>query len=210
MIGLLGGTFDPIHFGHLRPSLEVMEALDLEVIRFVPAPRPRLRDQPVISPEQRIEMVHLAISDQSGFELDTQELNREGPTYTIDTLRHCRADMGDSESLVLIMGSDAFAKLTHWHEWDKLIQLTHIAVMMRPDAMLNSGDFPSGWLMEHLTEVPGELTATPAGKVIKVPVTQLAISATDIRRRLLQGQSIRYLLPEPVRAYIEQNRLYRI
>ena len=141
MIGLLGGTFDPIHFGHLRTSLEVMEALNLEAIRFLPAPRPRLRDQPILSPEQRIEMVRLAISDQPGFELDVRELNREGPTYTVDTLRQIRADIGGSKALVLIMGSDAFAKLTQGYEWEKLIELSHIAVMMRPEGHLNADDF---------------------------------------------------------------------
>ena len=209
MIGLLGGTFDPIHFGHLRTSLEVMEALNLEAIRFLPAPRPRLRDQPILSPEQRIEMVRLAISGQPGFELDVRELNREGPTYTVDTLRQIRADIGGSKALVLIMGSDAFARLTQWYEWEKLIELSHIAVMMRPDAHLNAGDLPSGWLNEHLTEISGDLSQMPAGRVMTVSVTQLAISATDIRQRLRQGKSIRYLLPEPVLAYIEQHGLYR-
>lgn len=208
MIGLLGGTFDPIHFGHLRTALDVMEALDLEQVRFIPAPRPRLRDQPIASTDQRIEMLRLAIQDQSGFVLDACELHREGPSYTIDTLRHCRADVGDKESLVLIMGSDAFAKLTRWHEWENLFNYAHIAVMMRPESDLNESDFPAGWLKSHQISTVSLLGDTPAGKVITVPVTQLAISATDIRRRLGEGQSVRYLLPESVREYLEKHRLY--
>lgn len=208
MIGLLGGTFDPIHFGHLRTSLEVMETLQLDQVRFIPAPRPRLREQPVISPEQRIEMVRLAIADQPEFELDLQELNREGPTYTIDTLRQTRTVIGDSVAMVLIMGSDAFAKFTQWHEWEQLSCLAHVAVMMRPNSELRAGDYPPGWLEDRLTDSSTVLSKTSAGKVIPIRVTQLAIAATEIRKRLQQGLSIRYLLPEPVREYIVKNRLY--
>lgn len=209
MIGLLGGTFDPIHFGHLRTALEVKETLSLDEIRFIPAPRPQLRDQPQASTAHRVEMVRLAIQDQSGFVLDTSELQREGPSYTIDTLRQLRSDIGDKKPLVLIMGSDAFAKLTHWYEWEKLIELAHIAVMMRPDSKLDKFDFPAGWLKSHQTGDVGELVETSAGTVITVPVTQLAISATDIRKRLSEGLSVRYLLPESALDYIEHNGLYQ-
>lgn len=209
MIGLLGGTFDPIHFGHLRTALEVQEAMGLDEIRFLPAPRPRLRNQPIISVEQRVEMVRLAIAGHAGFRLDTQELNREGPSRSIDTLKHTRQAIGDSEPLMLIMGSDVFAKLPLWHQWEQLIELAHIVVMMRPDVSLKADDFPNDWLEKYLTESPDESRELPAGRIFTVQVTQLAISATAIRHSLRQGLSARYLIPETVHEYIEENKLYR-
>ena len=209
MIGLFGGTFDPIHFGHLRPALDVMEALSLDVLRFIPAHRPPLRDEPVVTSRQRVDMVKLAILRQPGFVLDTCELEREGPSYTVDTLQLLREKSGKSIPLALLLGSDAFAKLSQWHAWEKLTELAHIAVMMRPDAALDESDFPDGWLAERLTDSVGACRAKPSGKIITVAVTQLAISATDIRARLAAGQSIHYLTPEPVCDYIEEYGLYQ-
>lgn len=209
MIGLFGGTFDPIHFGHLRPALDVMEFLSLDALRFIPANRPPLRDEPVVTSRQRIEMVKLAISKQPGFVLDTLELDRHGPSYTVDTLRLLREKLGGKIPLVLILGSDAFAKLPQWHAWEKLMELAHIAVMMRPDAALDESDFPDGWLAGRLTDSVSKFNRKPAGRIIAVPVTQLAISATDIRKRITASRSIRYLTPEPVCDYIEEYGLYQ-
>lgn len=209
MIGLLGGTFDPIHFGHLRPALDVMEALSLDVLRFIPAPRPPLRGEPVVTPQQRVEMVRLAITPQPGFDLDTRELDREGPSYTVDTLQALREELGEATPLVLLLGSDAFSRLPDWHKWERLPDLAHIAVMMRPDAVLDEGGFPDGWLQARLTDAAGALRERPSGCVITLPVTQLAISATDIRARLATGKSIRYLTPDAVCDYIADHRLYR-
>lgn len=209
MIGLFGGTFDPIHFGHLRPALDVMEALSLDALSFIPAHRPPLRGEPVVTSTQRVEMVKLAISKQPGFVLDTCELDREGASYTVDTLKLLREKLGGKIPLVLLMGSDAFAKLPQWHEWEELTEFAHIAVMMRPDAALDESGFPEGWLSERLTDSVGALRAEPSGKVFTVPVTQLAISATNIRERLAAGRSIRYLTPASVCDYIKEYGLYQ-
>jgi len=208
MIGLFGGTFDPVHFGHLRPALDVMEALSLDELRFIPAHSPPLRGEPVVTSVQRAEMVKLAIADLPGFVLDSSELEREGPSYTVDTLRFLRKKSGKKIPLVLLLGSDAFAKLTQWQEWEMITTLAHIAVMMRPDAALNDDDFPQGWLSQRLTDSHDLLRATAAGRITTVAVTRLAISATDIRERLAAGQSIRYLTPAAVCDYIEVQDLY--
>ena len=210
MIGLLGGTFDPIHFGHLRTALEVQETLAMDEVRFLPAPRPRLREEPLVSVEQRVEMVRLAIAGQASFRLDTQELDRAGPSRSIDTLKQTRDEIGTNEPLALIMGSDAFAKLPQWYQWERLLDLAHIVVMKRPDTSLNADDFPPGWLQAHMTESVNEAAEMPAGQVIPVQVTQLAISATAIRDQLQKRLSVRFLIPEPVREYIEANNLYRL
>lgn len=209
MIGLFGGTFDPVHFGHLRPALDVMEFLSLDELRFFPAHRPPLRGEPAVTSTQRAEMVKLAISKQPGFVLDTSELDREGPSYTVDTLQLLREKSGKKMPLVLLLGSDAFSKLPLWYEWKKLTELAHIAVMMRPDVALDESDFPDGWLYERLTDTTDKLNIKPAGRIITVPVTQLAISATDIRQRSAAGRSIRYLTPAPVCDYIQEYALYQ-
>ncbi|RUM94470.1 MAG: nicotinic acid mononucleotide adenylyltransferase, partial [Thiothrix sp.] len=187
MIGLFGGTFDPIHFGHLRPALEVMEALSLEELRFIPAHVPPHRDTPLITAKQRSEMVAIAIDEQPGFVLDTCELERNGPSYTVDTLHDFRQRYGEDTPLVLLLGTDAFAGLPSWHRWEELLQLTHIVVMQRPADDSKSTGIPADFLHQHHTDSPTALHHSPAGSILRVPVTQLDISATDIRERLRQG-----------------------
>jgi nicotinate-nucleotide adenylyltransferase len=209
MIGLFGGTFDPVHYGHLRTALEVMEQLQLDSVRMIPAQLPPLRDEPQVPAEMRAEMVRLAIEGLDGFVLDTRELEREGPSYTVDTLRHYRDGLGENVPLILIMGADAFARLPEWHQWERLIELAHIAVMTRPGTVLDEAAFPAGWLGEHLTESPQTLRSQPTGTVIPVPVTALDISATAIRSLLATGRSARFLLPDAVLEFIREQRLYQ-
>ncbi|MGF1644191.1 MAG: nicotinate-nucleotide adenylyltransferase [Thiotrichales bacterium] len=207
MIGLFGGTFDPIHFGHLRTALDVQEALGLAAVRFIPARHPPHRAAPGVAPTQRAEMVRLALADQTDFVLDTLELDRLGPSYTIDTLVASTASA--SSTLVLIMGADAFAGLPTWHRWEALLDYAHIAVMNRPGVALVADRFPKGWLERVLVTDSDALRTASFGHVINLPVTQLAISGTDLRTRVATGKSLRYLVPEAVRAYIEYHRLYR-
>jgi len=204
MIGLFGGTFDPIHFGHLRSALDVMETLSLEELRFIPAHVPPHRDMPLITSEQRSRMVAAAIAGQPGFVLDTCELERSGPSYTVDTLHEFRQRYGMDVSLVLLLGTDAFVGLPCWHRWKELMELTHIAVMSRPGSEAEGMDV----LREHHVKHADTLHQSPAGSILRVPVTQLDISATDIRTRLRRGQSVRYLMPQTLIETISSLELY--
>ncbi len=208
MIGLFGGTFDPIHFGHLRPALEVFESLALDELRFIPSHITPHRDQPARSTEDRAEMVALAIRNQPGFVLDTCELERDRPSYTVDTLALMRERYGQNKPLLLVMGSDAFDGLPSWHQWERLLQLAHIVVMARPGDFADSAAFPAGYVESRLAADVADLRKRPAGSILRVPVTQLAISATNIRAALKQGKSVRYLLPEALRDHIQSRHLY--
>lgn len=134
MVGIVGGTFDPIHFGHLRMALELSTRLGLDEVRFIPAARPPHRGEPDASDLQRLEMVARAILAEERFVLDDREYRREGDSYMVDTLESLRAEMGDDVSLNLIMGSDAFLGLADWHRWQSLLELAHIVVVTRPDS----------------------------------------------------------------------------
>ena len=208
MIGIYGGMFDPVHFGHLRPALEVQQALGLEEVRFVPVGQPPHRHPPRADAEARVAMLTAAIAGQPGFVLDERELTRAGPSYMVDTLTSLRAELGETP-LCLILGTDAFLGLPGWHQWTQLIELAHLVVAHRP-----------GWSQDDLNDTlqalvaqhrlaPDALAQQPAGGICFVAVTQLDISSTRIREQVRAGQDIRYLLPDPVRALIRQNDLYR-
>jgi nicotinate-nucleotide adenylyltransferase len=209
MIGILGGTFDPVHFGHLRPALEVCEALGLEQLRLIPCRIPPHRRMPVARSEQRATMVERAIAGEPRFVLDRREFFREGPSYSIDTLRSLRGEFGDTVPLCLIMGADAFAGLSSWYEWETLIALAHIVVCQRPGYGVELPDEMRDWAAAHRTETAAELAARPAGCLWYQPVTALDISATQIRDLLAGGRDARFLLPEAVRDYIHEHGLYR-
>lgn len=208
MIGLCGGTFDPIHHGHLRTVLDVKEALQLEQVRFIPSADPPHRDTPEVSAEQRAQMTRLAIDGQEGFVYDGQELVRKGPSYTVLTLESIRQSVGSAEPLCLIVGTDAFLGFPHWHRWESLLELCNVAVMVRPGYSWDEATFPSGWLAAHRRDLNHWDRHQAFGQVVEVPVTQLAISATDIRQRLANGLSIRYLVPDSVHHYIADQGLY--
>lgn len=208
MIGLFGGTFDPIHFGHLRPALEVLETLALHEVRFIPAHIPPHRGTPRIDAAARASMVATAIQDAPGFVLDTLELERDTPSYTVETLVRLRARYGEKRPLVLMMGSDAFNGLPGWYQWTKLLELAHIAVMARPGEPAQPQRFPKGFLEHHTTTCREDLRLAPAGSILRVPVTQLDISATYIRQCLATGASVRYLMPTSLIDYIYAKRYY--
>lgn len=208
-VGVLGGTFDPIHLGHLRPALEVLEQLQLAEIRLVPCHIPPHRRRPQASAADRVRMLELAVDGQAGFTVDRRELERAGPSYSVDTLSSLRAELGPERPLCLIMGMDAFAGLPSWHRWERLIELAHIVVTHRPGSPASQDIDLGEWLAQVRTEDPKALHSTPSGHVWFCPVTQLDISATDIRRRIAAGRSPRYLTPEAVWAYIRDQGLYR-
>ena len=209
MIGIYGGTFDPVHYGHLRTALEVKEAVGLTEVRFVPCRAPPHRDSPGASPEQRLQMLQAALTDaESGFGIDTRELARPGPSYMVETLLSIRAEIG-AEPLSLIIGLDALQGLHRWHRWRELFDLAHILVMRRPGSAPPLADELAMALDPRRSELPDPLRATSAGYVYFVEVTQLDISATRIRSAVAMGLSPRYLTADAVLYLIDRLQLYR-
>jgi nicotinate-nucleotide adenylyltransferase len=210
-IGIFGGTFDPIHFGHLRMAEEMRVQLGLNQVRFLPAAQPPHRDETHTSAEHRAAMVGLAIAGNPAFVLDRRELERNGPSYTVDTLRSLREEFGAIIPLILFIGSDAFFGLPAWHRWQELPELAHIAVAFRPGTALRENALPpelcSLW-QHHQTECVADLHDAPSGKMLWQSVTALDIASSRIREAYTQGFSTRYLLPETVRDYIESHHLY--
>ncbi len=208
-LGLLGGTFDPIHYGHLRLAEEMGEALGLAQVRLVPAGWPPHRSAPATAASHRLQMVRLAVAGNPRLVVDEREIRKTSPSYTVETLTELRDEIGPATPLWLFMGADAFLGLTTWKDWQRLFELAHIAIAHRPGYRLIQSDA----LVDPLrSEVDRRLTDTPpttaAGGLWRFTITPLDISATAIRERLRRGQSIRYLVPEAVRAYIEEQKLY--
>lgn len=208
MIGLLGGTFDPIHYGHLRPASEVQRRLGLSTLRLVPAATPPHRRAPVATPSQRLHMVELAIAEFPGFTVDDREIRRGGVSYTVPTLETVRAEIG-AASLCLLLGSDTFVSLPTWHLWERLFALAHVVVMERPgtpSAAVQTLPWVSGRVAGDLSEV----ARIPAGRVLFVPVAPVDVSATRLRATIARGETPGAdELPGVVWTYINDNRLYR-
>jgi nicotinate-nucleotide adenylyltransferase len=207
MIGIFGGTFDPVHFGHLRPALEVLQGLSLQQVRWIPSRQPPHRGAPDVSPEHRAAMVRLAIQGVDGFILDTRELDREGPSYMADSLRSLRKEFAD-DSLCLLLGMDAFAGFTRWHQWQDILGLAHMVVCHRPGDHVEIPSSCIKLMQEYGCETVEQLRSKPVGCIYTYPVTQLEISATAIRDAYRSGRDARFLLPDAVHAYIRQNGLY--
>ena len=209
-IGLLGGTFNPIHSGHLRMAQELAESLSLNAVKFIPSANPPHKPSPQVSAEHRAAMVQLAIADNPQFQFDGRELTRTGASYTVDTLESLRTEFGDNISLILIMGSDAFTKLNTWHRWQEIIKLCHIALVQRP-ASTNKEPLTKEletFLHNHYTEHVDDLHDNSARLITMQANTPLEISSTAIRQALQCKQSARYLMPESVLDYIASNQLY--
>jgi len=210
--GIFGGTFDPVHFGHLRLATELAEAFRLEQVLFVPAGLPYHRGRSAhASDEDRVKMLKLATGRDARFGVDERELRREGPTYTHDTLVELRKERGPDATLVFLLGSDAFARIDTWHRWAELFDLAHFAVAVRADDAQwfakGPGSFPRE-VWPRITLNLRELLSAPAGKVMTFSMTPLAISSTAIRTLAGEGASIRYLTPDSVAEYIRSHRLY--
>ncbi len=207
-VGIFGGTFDPIHYGHLRAALEVRQALGLAEVRFVPAADPPHRGAPALPAARRLSLVRTAIADQPGFALDDRELHRPGPSFTVDTLAELRAELGPQVPLCLLLGADAFAGLPTWRRWQALPTLAHLVLVHRAGEALPMPPDLEGLLPARWTDDPAVLCGEPAGRVMQVAMTPLAISATAIRQALATGGDPRYLLPDAVLARIRQEGWY--
>ncbi|MCB1957752.1 MAG: nicotinate-nucleotide adenylyltransferase [Rhodocyclaceae bacterium] len=215
-LGLLGGTFDPIHHAHLRLAEEAADALGLAQVRLVPAGQPPHRGTPMSSPEHRLAMVRLATAGNPRLEVDPAEVASPRASYTVLTLERLRAELGPRRPLVLLLGADAFAGLASWHRWREVFALAHVAVANRPGHAPHARRWPAALDPEldaectpRLGSDPAVLAAAPAGHIVPFDMTPLAISATRIRELLGAGLSARYLLPGSVLDYIGKHSLYR-
>lgn len=194
-LAIFGGTFDPIHIGHLRAAWEASEALDAEV-RIVPAKIPPHRPQPVAGAAERAAMLRAAVAGQDRLALDLRELEREGPSYTFDTLTSLRAEIGGARPLVVLIGADAFAGLSEWHRWRELFDLAHMCVLTRPAQIpAMSGELAAEVASRTVDDMAG-LRDGPAGCVLNMVVSALGISATRIRALLAEGREPRWLVPD--------------
>lgn len=197
-IGIMGGTFDPIHFGHLRAAEEVSQGFGLERVIFVPSGRPPHKPaEEVTPPEHRYLMTLLATADNPRFEVSRIEIDREGPSYTLDSLKELRSAFSPEKALYFITGLDAILEIATWQDYTELFELADFIAVTRP-----------GYNVEALTQLEKTLGRERFSKVHPFPVTLLAISSRDIRRRIREGKSVRYLVPDNVARYIEKERLY--
>ncbi|MBK8814237.1 MAG: nicotinate-nucleotide adenylyltransferase [Methylococcaceae bacterium] len=205
MIGIFGGTFDPVHYGHLRAALEAKEYFGLDEIRLIPSAKPPHRDTPQVPAAMRLDMLKLAIEHQPGFIADNREIERTGASYMVVTLESLRSEF-PGKSLLLFIGTDAFNNLASWYQWEKLFDLAHVVVLTRPNSLVKPLD---KFYAEKQTQQTRQLREQLAGKLYFQAITQLDISATAIRTLIAQGKNPRYLLPDAVITYINEHRLYK-
>jgi len=206
-VGLFGGTFDPIHYGHLRTAYELWQSLRLAQVRFLPTGNPPHREASLAPTELRVQMVQAAIAGNDAFVVDDRETRREGLSYSVDTLLDLRRDFPE-RSLCLLLGMDAFLGMPHWHRWRDIFELAHVVVAHRPGwkAPITG---PLGEVMvDRGTGSVRELHAAPAGRVYVHAVTQLEISSTELRQLILAGRDLRYLVPDAVRDLIATSGCY--
>lgn len=208
-MGVFGGTFDPVHYGHLRSALELVERLQLEQLRLMPSAQPPLRAAPQCSAAHRAAMVELAIAGEPRLACDPRELSRTGKSYTIDSLVELRQEVGAQSGLCMVLGCDAVLDITHWHRWQELLDWAHIVVIARPGWQLPGTGEVARWLHARRVEDSSALREQPAGCIAIEELRPLAISSTEIRALLAAGRSARYLLPQAVLDYIQDHKLYR-
>jgi nicotinate-nucleotide adenylyltransferase len=205
-VGFLGGAFDPVHIGHLRGAMAVRDCLDLERVDLIPAAQSPLKDSASLSASHRAEMLRLAVAAVPGLEVDPLELDRPGPSYTIDTLKSLRLEYGAERTLVWIVGSDVLATLPRWSQWQRLLDFAHLAVMDRPGTLPPAAEV-SSWMAHHKVDQTA-LLSRPAGGVISLHQPLLDIASSDIRAMISAGRDPRFLLPDTVMEYIGQHGLF--
>ncbi|MGB5734901.1 MAG: nicotinate-nucleotide adenylyltransferase [Thiohalocapsa sp.] len=198
MIGVFGGTFDPIHYGHLRAALDVHQALGFRELRFMPLNVAVHREQPLANATQRCAMVEAAVAGERGFRMDDRELTRAGRSFTVDTLISLRRELGSKRPICLLVGGDAFNGFFNWHRPRDILELAHLVVMQRPGVSIQRDPRLSAEVARRRATVSDALERTAAGRIWFEAVTQLDISSTGIRHMLAQGRSPRYLLPDAV------------
>jgi len=206
-MGIFGGTFDPIHYGHLRTAFELLETLRLPEMRFMPAGNPPHREHTIASNEQRLAMVRAATAGQPGFTVDDREMHKSGPSYSVETLAELRAEF-PARPLCLIVGMDAFLGLPKWHQWRELLSLAHLVVAHRPGWRAPTMGPLGEMLVDRGTGSVSDLHEGVAGRIYIHAVTQLEISSTDVRALIHAGRDPRYLMPDDVRRIIRESGCY--
>lgn len=204
----MGGTFDPVHNGHLRTALELRQWLEVAQVCLLPSRVPVHREQPGCSPEQRLRMLQLAVADEPGLMVDDREIRSDSPSYSLLTLESLRAELGPEKPICMVMGMDAYQGLPGWHQWERLLDLGHIIVVGRPGYPFAPEPALTTFTERHRAEQMAELRLQPAGRVLIHELTPLGISATRIRQLIARGESPRYLLPDVVWDHIRENGLY--
>jgi len=208
LIALLGGTFDPVHNGHLHAANSAVVALDVARVNLVLAARPKHRAAPSASIGHRWAMLRLAVADQPRLRADDREIRRGNATYTIDTLESVRREAHADEPIVWLLGWDAYRALPTWHRWNELSTFAHLAVLQRPGADESLDETMREFTDQRRVDDRGELARTPAGRVYFVAAPMQATSSTEIRAKLARGDDVRQLLPSAVWTYITNHRLY--
>lgn len=206
-VGVFGGMFDPIHYGHLRTAYELQSTLSLDEVRFVPCANPPHRSAASVDAALRTRMVAAAIRGQSGFVVDDRESKRSGPSYTVDTLEELQTDFPDA-SLCLILGMDVFLGLPQWHEWRRLLDLAHIVAVERPGWRAPEAGALSGLVERHATADADDLRRERHGRILLAEVTQLEISSTGLRSAIRAGVEPRYLVPDAALQVITETGCY--
>jgi nicotinate-nucleotide adenylyltransferase len=206
-MGVFGGTFDPIHYGHLRTAFEMLQALRFDEVRFIPCGNPPHRESPHADAALRLEMVRVATEAQRGFVVDDREMQRDGPSYSVDTLATLRTEFS-ARPIGLIIGMDAFLNLPKWHHWQEILQLAHIVVAHRPGWRAPDMGPLGGLLADRGTHRIDDLHKANAGHIYIHDVTQLEISSSEIREIVALGRDARFLLPDAVRDVIDRSGCY--
>ncbi len=206
-VAILGGTFDPVHHGHLRLAIDIAERLNLQEMRLMPGYQPVHRNRPMATSSQRLRMLELAVADIDILKVDNRELVRKGPSYTLLSLQEIRIETGDDKPLYFILGEDAFSQLDSWYQWQELINYAHLLVAVRPGHHPQLSEPLEKFVTENAYE--GEhFPDTPAGSLVWLHNPVLEIASSDIRKRISQNRNIRYLLPANVYEYLESHKIY--
>ena len=208
MMGVLGGTFDPVHYGHLKTAHAAYRQVGLGSVRILPCYQPVHRESPIASADQRVAMLQLALQEFPEFELDVRELSRGGPSYSYDTLKSLHEDFPDAH-LCFLIGADAFLQFTEWYRWQEILELAHLLVMVRPGYQILPGTRARELFQSYGASAQTELSKSAAGKILPVAVPKVDISSTVIRERLRSGESISGLVPAALEEWLQTQSIYR-
>ncbi|MDG2090340.1 MAG: nicotinate-nucleotide adenylyltransferase [Gammaproteobacteria bacterium] len=207
-IGILGGTFDPVHFGHLRTALAAQQEFALDEVRLIPCHHPVHKEEPEVSAQGRIEMLHKATKTEKRLVVDVRECMRPGPSYMIETLESLRTEY-PKERLFLLLGVDAFNNLEAWKDWQKIFEIAHLIVITRPGWEINPSSLVKKFCKKRMASSFSEMSEAKKGNVLAYSFMPLMISSSEIRSLLKENKSVRYLTPNKVIKYIKKHELYK-
>lgn len=208
MIAVMGGSFDPVHIGHLRVAIEARDLLQVDQLRLIPCGQPPHRDKSIATAAQRLHMLTLAVADEQALMVDDREISKNRLSYTVDTLTDLRAESGQ-QPICLIIGADAYQQLNSWHQWKRLFDLAHLIVVQRPGYTITTSTEVAEYTAQRCRESPQQLTKQSAGSVHFLQIPPLEISSTRIRALVAEGKSIRYLVPDSVNQWMQEQGIYQ-